>query len=98
MLTQITTHSVHSKHAIEIVTALLGVTTLLAVVARRLQLRINEPNGILRALAMTERPAELYQQTILLQLELIAVERTVLSRYILFVKKETPARRQTSIK
>lgn len=42
------------------------------------ELRINELNGTLRASSRTERPTELYQQAILLQLELLAVERNVL--------------------
>lgn len=43
------------------------------------ELRINELNGMLRASHTLERPAELYQQAIRLQLELLLVERTVLS-------------------
>ncbi len=43
------------------------------------ELRINELNGMLRATNISERPAELYQQAIRLQLELLTVERTVLS-------------------
>lgn len=43
------------------------------------ELRINELNGTLRADHKQERPAELYQQAIRLQLELLSVERTVLN-------------------
>lgn len=43
------------------------------------ELRINELNGTLRADHRQERPAELYQQAIRLQLELLGVERTVLN-------------------
>ncbi|MBD2699281.1 Na+/H+ antiporter [Spirosoma sp. BT702] len=42
------------------------------------ELRINELNGTLRAQNQHERPAELYQQAVQLQLELITVERDVL--------------------
>ncbi|GAB3991263.1 Na+/H+ antiporter [Spirosoma daeguense] len=42
------------------------------------ELKINELNGTLRAQGIGERPAELYQQAIQLQLELIVVERGVL--------------------
>ncbi|GAB3789445.1 Na+/H+ antiporter [Spirosoma horti] len=43
------------------------------------ELRINELNGMLRAKNASDRPAELYQEAIRLQLELLSVERTVLS-------------------
>ncbi len=43
------------------------------------ELRVNELNGTLRANKNTERPAELYQQAVRLQLELLTVERTVLN-------------------
>lgn len=43
------------------------------------ELRINELNGMLRATSLSGRPAELYQQAVQLQLELIAVERSVLN-------------------
>ncbi|MCX6218268.1 Na+/H+ antiporter [Spirosoma sp.] len=43
------------------------------------ELRINELNGMLRATNLAERPAELYQQAVRLQLELLTIERTVLS-------------------
>ena len=43
------------------------------------ELRINELNGMLRATSLSEKPAELYQQAIRLQLELLSIERTVLS-------------------
>ncbi|GAB4041872.1 Na+/H+ antiporter [Spirosoma jeollabukense] len=43
------------------------------------ELRINELNGMLRANSLSERPTELYQQAIRLQLELLSIERTVLS-------------------
>ena len=43
------------------------------------ELRINELNGMLRATNPAERPTELYQQAIRLQLELLSVERTELS-------------------
>ncbi|GAB3704217.1 Na+/H+ antiporter [Spirosoma flavus] len=42
------------------------------------ELRINELNGTLRAQNRHERPTELYQQAVQLQLELITVERDVL--------------------
>lgn len=42
------------------------------------ELRVNELNGTLRATDKAERPAELYQQAIRLQLELLNVERAVL--------------------
>ena len=50
----------------------------LSYVKNMYELRINELNGMLRASYSTERPAELYQQAVQLQLELISVERTVL--------------------
>ncbi|GAB3961096.1 Na+/H+ antiporter [Spirosoma harenae] len=43
------------------------------------ELRINEINGFLRGSDNAQRPPELYQQAIQLQLELINVERTVLT-------------------
>ena len=43
------------------------------------ELKINELNGTLRASANNQQPAELYQQAVRLQLELIDVERTVLT-------------------
>ena len=43
------------------------------------ELRINELNGMLRATSTSEQPAELYQQAIRLQLELLSIERTVLN-------------------
>ena len=43
------------------------------------EMRINELNGMLRSPGNKQRPAELYQQAIRLQLELIDVERTVLT-------------------
>jgi CPA1 family monovalent cation:H+ antiporter len=43
------------------------------------ELRINELNGMLRASYSSERPTALYQQAVQLQLELISVERSVLS-------------------
>lgn len=43
------------------------------------ELRINELNGMLRANNGSDRPAELYQEAIRLQLELLSVERAVLS-------------------
>jgi Na+/H+ antiporter len=43
------------------------------------ELRINELNGMLRANSLSERPAVLYQQATRLQLELLTIERTVLS-------------------
>lgn len=43
------------------------------------ELRINELNGMLRATERSERPVELYQEAVKLQLELISVERTVLN-------------------
>ncbi|AKD54264.1 Na+/H+ antiporter [Spirosoma radiotolerans] len=43
------------------------------------ELRINELNGMLRANNASNRPAELYQEAIRLQLELLSVERAVLS-------------------
>ncbi len=51
----------------------------LSYVKNTYELRINELNGMLRATNTSERPAELYQQAIRLQLELLTVERTVLS-------------------
>ncbi|GAB4014530.1 Na+/H+ antiporter [Spirosoma koreense] len=42
------------------------------------ELKISELNGMLRATNSSQRPAELYQQAIRLQLELIDVERMVL--------------------
>ena len=45
------------------------------------ELRINELNGTIRANGTQERPAELYQQVIRLQLTLIDIERTVLNRH-----------------
>lgn len=42
------------------------------------ELRINELNGVLRANHQVERPVELYQQAVRLQLELMDVERMVL--------------------
>jgi CPA1 family monovalent cation:H+ antiporter len=43
------------------------------------ELRINELNGMLRANNGSDRPAELYQEAIRLQLDLLSVERAVLS-------------------
>lgn len=43
------------------------------------ELRINELDGMLRATGRPERPAELYQEAIRLQLELLSVERTMLN-------------------
>ncbi|MFD2935517.1 Na+/H+ antiporter [Spirosoma flavum] len=50
----------------------------LSYVKNAYELRINELNGMLRAQNTSERPAELYQQSVRLQLELLSVERTVL--------------------
>lgn len=50
----------------------------LSYVKNEYELRINELNGMLRANGKPERPEELYQQAIHLQLELISVERVVL--------------------
>ena len=44
------------------------------------ELKINELNGTLRASANNQQPTELYQQAVRLQLELIDVERTVLTK------------------
>ncbi len=43
------------------------------------ELRINELNGMLRDTSASERPDKLYQQLVGLQLELLSVERTVLT-------------------
>lgn len=43
------------------------------------ELRINELNGMLRATSKSDHSEELYQQVVRLQLELISVERTVLT-------------------
>ncbi len=53
--------------------------TVLNYVKNTYELRINELNGMIRANSTAERPAELYQQAIQLQLELLSIERTVLS-------------------
>ncbi|GAB3028320.1 Na+/H+ antiporter [Spirosoma pulveris] len=50
----------------------------LSYVKNTYELRINELNGMLRATNVSERPADLYQQAIRLQLELLTIERTVL--------------------
>lgn len=50
----------------------------LSYVKNEYELKISELSGMLRASNNTQRPAELYQQAIRLQLELIDVERTVL--------------------
>lgn len=50
----------------------------LSYVKNEYELKINELSGMLRASDNAQRPAELYQQAIRLQLELIDVERTVL--------------------
>ncbi|AUD06246.1 Na+/H+ antiporter [Spirosoma pollinicola] len=51
----------------------------LSYVKNTYELRINELNGMIRANTTAERPAELYQQAIRLQLELLSIERTVLN-------------------
>ena len=43
------------------------------------ELRINKLNGMLRATDKSDHPEELYQQVVRLQLELISVERMVLT-------------------
>ena len=51
----------------------------LSYVKNEYELKINELNGMIRGSDSAQRPAELYQQAIRLQLELIDVERTVLT-------------------
>ncbi|UFH55715.1 Na+/H+ antiporter [Spirosoma sp. KNUC1025] len=51
----------------------------LSYVKNTYELRINELNGMLRAANLSDRPTELYQQAVQLQLELISVERAVLN-------------------
>lgn len=51
----------------------------LSYVKNTYELRINELNGMLRANNVSGRPTELYQQAIRLQLELLSIERAVLT-------------------
>ncbi|MBD2756863.1 Na+/H+ antiporter [Spirosoma validum] len=74
------------KMALEVITHLeanysVGVVhdDVLNYVKNAYELRINELNGMLRANSLSGRPEELYQQAVQLQLELIAVERSVLN-------------------